>query len=239
MNDIWGQAIADYHYGNTNAMLLTETQYTEADELPVAHLFREFADMPLLEQQALDLCSGKVLDVGCGAGSHALYLQDNGMQVIGLDRSPGSIAVSKERGLKQTVCSALLDYKGERFDTLLMLMNGSGIFETVAKVPVYLEHLKTLLNPGGQILIDSSDLQYLFDRNEDGSIWVPAHRYYGELDFKVHYNGQSQEFPWLYLDPALFERLCKQTGWKFELLKEGEHYDYLARLSFDQPDTQP
>ena len=147
--------------------------------------------------------------------------------------------MSQERGVLKAVCSSLLEYKGESYDTILMLMNGSGIFETVDRVPEYLQHLKGLLKPGGQLLIDSSDLQYLFDRNPDGSIWVPADRYYGELDFTVHYKDHRHSFPWLYLDPALLERLCKKSGWNFQLLKEGEHFDYLARLSYGQPDNQP
>ena len=239
MNDIWGQAIADYHRGKTDGSLLTETQYTEPDEMAVSHLFRGFEAMPPLEQQALELCRGTVLDVGCGAGSHALYLQQKGLTVVGLDHSRAAIEVSQDRGVHQVVCSSLLDYRADGFDTILMLMNGSGIFETVDRVPYYLDHLKGLLNPGGQLLIDSSDLQYLFDRNPDGSIWVPADRYYGELDFTVHYEGESQSFPWLYLDPALLERLSSASGWNFELLKEGAHFDYLARLSFDQPDIRP
>jgi len=240
MNDIWGQAIADYHHGDTEARLITETQYTEADDLHVAHLFRSFETMPKLEQKALTLCSGKVLDVGCGAGSHALYLQKEGLEVVGLDHSHAAVKVSQERGLKEAVQSALLDYSGPTYDTILMLMNGSGIFESVERVTIYLAHLKTLLNHGGQVLIDSSDLQYLFDRNPDGSIWVPMDRYYGELDFTVSYKDfGSETFPWLYLDPSLFKELCERSGWKFELVENGEHFDYLARLSFDQPDNRP
>lgn len=238
MTDIWGQAIEDYYKGEQQAVIDTETQYTETDPMPVGHLFRKFSQMPDLEQAALDRCTGRVLDVGCGAGSHALHLQQQGLEVVGLDRSKGALTVAKARGVLELVEAVLLDYTAEPFDTILLLMNGTGIFETVDRVPTYLEHLKKLLKPGGQVLIDSSDLQYLFDRNPDGSIWVPADRYYGELDFTITYKDYpAQTFPWLYLDPRLFRELCEGSGWTFELLEEGANFDYLARLSYDPPNN--
>lgn len=239
MTDIWGQAIEDYYKGEQQAVIDTETQYTETDPMPVGHLFREFSQMPDLEQAALDRCTGRVLDVGCGAGSHALHLQQQGQKVVGLDRSKGALTVAKARGVLELVEADLLDYTAEAFDTILLLMNGTGIFETVDRVPTHLEHLKKLLKPSGQVLIDSSDLQYLFDRNPDGSIWVPADRYYGELDFTITYKDYpAQTFPWLYLDPKLFRALCERSGWTFELLEEGANFDYLARLSYDPPNNR-
>ncbi len=111
-------------------------------------------------------------------------------------------------------------------------MNGTGIFETVKKTTKYLQHLKSILKPNGQILIDSSDLQYMYDRNEDGSIWVPQERYYGELEFTMSYKGETTPtFPWLYLDESLFQRLAEAVEFNFEVLERGENFDYLARLS--------
>jgi len=134
--------------------------------------------------------------------------------------------------VQHAVHTALLDYQEAAFDTLLLLMNGTGIFGRLAAVPKYLEHLKQLMKPNGQIVIDSSDSQYMYDQNEDGSIWVPANCYYGELDFTLSYKGQQTEtFPWLYLDASLFRSLAEATGFSFEILTEGTHYDYLARLT--------
>ena len=110
-------------------------------------------------------------------------------------------------------------------------MNGTGIFARLEQVPGYLAHLRTLLNPGGQILVDGSDLQYMYDRTEEGAIWVPADRYYGELDFVISYKGQSTPpFPWLYLDDRLLKEYAIEAGFDFELLVRGENFDYLARL---------
>ena len=115
---------------------------------------------------------------------------------------------------------------------MIALMNGTGILQNMKKAPEILQHIKSLLAPGGQFLVDSSDLKYMYDTSVEGGIWVPADRYYGELDFIIKYKGvESEPFPWLYLDEVRFEELCKEIGLEFEVLVRGEHYDYLARIT--------
>ena len=232
MKDLFGQAILDFQTNNSLEDLQTETSISEADEMPVAYLFRAFNQMPLLEQTALELAKGKTLDVGCGSGSHSLYLQDKGLEVTAIDISAKAIAACQLRGLKHARVQNVLAIQNETFDTILLLMNGTGIFRTLEELPTYLQKLKSLLNPNGQILIDSSDLIYMYDENEDGSYSIPAEGYYGELTFTVSYKGQTEEpFPWLYLDYNTLQRAAQANGLQCELVTEGEHYDYLARLS--------
>src|SRR5690606_21671694 len=123
------------------------------------YLFRSYDEMPAIEQKALDLAKGNILDVGCGAGSHSLYLQEKGFDVLGIDTSEGAIEVCKLRGLQKAECIDFLTLDNKQFDTILLLMNGTGIFQNLDNTSKYLQHLKSLLNPKGQILIDSSDLQ--------------------------------------------------------------------------------
>lgn len=231
--DILGKALLDYFQGNYTEDIVTETNISEEDILPLPYFFRSFEEMPIIEQKALKLAKGKVLDVGCGAGSHALYLQQQGLDVIAIDLSPGAIEVCRLRGVKNAKVIDLLDVS-EQFDTLVLLMNGTGIFKTLENVPAYLLHLKTLLKPGGQILIDSSDIIYMFEEDEDGGIWVTGDKdYYGELTFTMRYKGESTEaFDWLYLHFDLLNALAQEAGLQCELIMEGNHYDYLARLSF-------
>mgnify|MGYP003110742000 CR=1 FL=1 len=232
MTDLLGKALQDYHNGNYTEDIITATSISEDDELPLPYLFRSFAEMPKLEQFALKKCRGNILDVGCGAGSHALWLQEKGVWVKAIDISAGAVKVAKARGVTNAKQANLLEISEEKFDTILLLMNGTGIFETVEKSAQYLQHLKNILNPKGQILIDSSDLQYMYDRNEDGSIWVPQERYYGELEFTMSYKGETTPtFPWLYLHEALFKQLAENNGFKIEILKRGSNYDYLAKLT--------
>jgi SAM-dependent methyltransferase len=241
MKDLFGKAILDFQSNNSPENLVTETNISEADEMSVNYLFRSFNEMPKLEKKALQLCKGKVLDVGCGAGSHTLYLQEKGFVVTAIDISENAIKACKLRGLKNARVQNILEVStytseselaNQKFDTILLLMNGSGIFRTLLETSRYLQKLKSLLNPNGQILIDSSDIIYMFDEEADGSYLVPADGYYGELTFTISYKGETEEsFPWLYLDYNTLQNAAHANGLQCELILEGEHFDYLARLT--------
>jgi SAM-dependent methyltransferase len=232
MLDIFGKAILDFQTNNSPENIITETNISEADEMDVAYLFRSYKEMPKLEKKALQLSKGKVLDVGCGAGSHSLYLQnDKSLEVTSIDISENAIQACQLRGLKNAKVQNVLDLENETFDTILLLMNGTGIFQTISQTSKYLQKLKTLLAPNGQLLIDSSDIIYMYDENEDGSFLVPADSYYGELTFTISYKNQTEEpFPWLYLDYNTLQNAAFANGFQCELIEEGNHFDYLARL---------
>lgn len=234
MKDLIGQAILDYQITQQPAVILTETDISEAEEMDVSYWFRSYKDMPELEQIALKQSKGKILDVGCGAGSHALYLQEKGLDVTAIDLSPKAIEACQLRGVQNTQCINILDLKDQQFDTLLLLMNGTGIFGRLIHITTYLTHLKKLLTDNGQILIDSSDLIYMFDEDEDGGKWIPMDNkdYYGELVFSVAYKGETEDaFPWLYLDYNTLQNAAHGSGLTCELVYEGENYEYLARLT--------
>ena len=231
MKDLFGKAILDFQTNNSPSALITETNISEADEMAVEYLFRSYNQMPNLEQKAIQLTKGKTLDVGCGAGSHALYLQEKGFEVMAIDISANAIKACELRGLKNVKVQNILDVENEKFDTILLLMNGTGIFGTLSETSKYLQKLKSLLNPNGQILIDSSDIIYMFDEEEDGSFSVPADRYYGELTFTISYKNKTEEpFPWLYLDYNTLQNAAHDNGLQCELILEGAHFDYLAKL---------
>jgi SAM-dependent methyltransferase len=231
MKDILGKALIDFWNKKYTEDIITTSNITEEDEMPLPYLFRRWKDMPELEQIALDNCKGKVLDIGCGSGSHSLELQKKNIEVIALDISKGACRVATARGVKKVINSDLKDYNSEKFDTLLLLMNGIGLAETIENLPSFLVKLKSLLNDKGQIILDSSDIAYMFE-GDDGSMWIDLGReYYGELTYEMHYKKQSSDkFDWLYIDFAKLQEIAKTVGLKCELIKEGEHYDYLARL---------
>lgn len=234
MKDLFGKAILDYQTNNNPENLITETTISDADEMSVAYLFREYNEMPKLEKKALQLAKGKVLDVGCGAGSHSLYLQNKkNTEVTSIDISTNAISACKLRGLKNVAVENILNYSSEnKFDTILLLMNGTGIFEKLNKISEYLKKLKSLLNDKGQILIDSSDIIYMFDQDDEGAYEIPANGYYGELQFDISYKGEKEtSFDWLYLDYNTLQNAAHANGLQCELILEGEHYDYLAKLS--------
>ena len=232
MKDLMGRAIWDYYYQENSEDLQTETSISELDDLPVSYLFRDYQEMNALEKKALDLSFGKVLDVGCGAGSHSLYLQnERKLEVTALDISPKSIEVCKARGVKNAICEDLLQFSEKDFDTVLLLMKGTGIFQSLEHIDQYLQKLKSLVAENGQILIDSTDILYMYDQDEDGGVLVPATGYYGELDYYLHYKGESElPMKWLYLDFDTLENAAIANGFKIQKIEQLED-SYLAQLT--------
>lgn len=231
-NDPMGAAIRDYQSKGKASRLRVLSSMFDEDEMPVGHLFRTFNQMPRLEQKALSMAKGRVLDIGAGAGCHALALQERGLEVKAIDISPLSCEVMKERGVKNAECVNLFNPQLQgKYDTLLLLMNGTGIAGKLNRLPMLLNRLKELLAEGGQILIDSSDLKYIYE-NEDGSMDIDLNApYYGEVDYQMQYkNVKGEPFDWLYTDPMLLASISKQCGLNCEIVEEGENYDFLARL---------
>jgi len=234
MKDIFGKAILDYQTNNDPQNLITETTISEEDEMSVAYLFRSFNEMPKIEKKALELSKGKTIDVGCGAGSHSLYLQNEcGLDITSIDISANAIKACELRGLKSAKVQDIMTLENEKFDTILLLMNGAGMCGKLKKVPNFLLKLKSLLNKNGQILLDSSDIIYMFDEDEDGGKWIPSDNdYYGEVVFNISYKGEKEKpFDWMYIDYNTLQNAAFANGLKCEMILEGEHFDYLARLT--------
>ena len=231
MKDLFGQALVDYQNGDYTEDIITSTNISDDDILPIPYLFRNYKEMPKIEQKALDLAYGDVLDVGCGAGSHSLYLQDKKkLNVKAIDISQGAIKVCFKRGIKDAQVIDVLEVT-EQFDTILLLMNGTGVFQKLDLVTKFLLHLKSLLKPKGQILIDSSDIMYMYEDEEGRQLIEDNDIYYGELEYYVAYKGEKEEpFNMLYLDFELLKKACFAVGLKCVMLTEGEHYDYLAKI---------
>ena len=233
IHDPMGAAIRDYHLRGKAARLRVMSSMFDEDEMPVDHLFRTFDNMPHLEQKALNMAYGKVLDIGAGAGCHALALQERGMDVKAIDISPLSCEVMKERGIKDVECVNLFCKQLQgKYDTQLLLMNCTGIAGKLCQLPALLNRLKELLSEEGQILIDSSDLKYIYE-NEEGSMDIDLNApYYGEVDYQMQYRDiKGEPFDWLYTDPMLLASVSKQCRLQCQIMEQGEHYDYLAKLT--------
>ena len=237
--DPMGAAIYDFHANGRAGVLKVFSSQFEDDEIPVADLFRSEEEMPQLEQTALELAEGSILDVGAGSGCHSLALMSMGKKVKAIDISPLSVSVMKDRGVDAVNVNLYDETFNESFDTVLMLMNGTGIIGNIDNIPAFFARMRQLLNPGGSILIDSSDLRYLFEE-EDGSLMIDlADDYYGLLDYRMQYVGavtpelegiSGDTFDWLYLDFDSLAFYAEENGFRAELIEEGGHYDYLARL---------
>jgi SAM-dependent methyltransferase len=228
-----GKAVHDYYRGITEDTILVKTDIAEDEVLSPAYFFRAFEQMPLQEQEALKRCKGSVLDVGAGAGAHSLWLKDLGLEVTSIDISPLSCETMRARGLTEVLCGDIYTLTDRKFDTILLLMNGAGVAQTLQGLPVLLDHLKNLLNPGGRILADSSDLLYLFtDENGDSWVDIASDTYYGEMEYQLSYkNIKGKKFPWLFVDPDTFCEYAERSGFRVVDQVKGVHYDYLVELA--------
>ena len=230
--DPMGAAIEEYfRTGRAGTLRVFSSQFDE-DEIPVEQLFRTLDEMPPLEQQALTLAGGKILDVGAGSGCHALALQAMNKEVTAIDISELSVEVMRQRGVSDARAVDLYDeHFVEQYDTILLLMNGSGIIGNIDGMERFFLRMKQLLAPGGCIYMDSSDLKYLFE-DEDGSYVIDiAGDYYGLVDFQMQYRQiKGAPFDWLYIDFDTLSYYAKQYGFSAQIVCEGEHYDYLAKL---------
>ena len=232
--DPMGRAIADYWKTKKTDRLRVFSPMFEEDEIPLQTLFRKYEDMPEIERKALDMAKGKTLDVGAGAGCHSLVLQEKGIDVTAIDISPLSVETMKERGVKKVFEQDFFLLEGQ-FDTILMLMNGIGIVGTLERMSEFFRQLDKILAPRGQVLCDSSDISYVFE-DENGMISIPNEMdYYGEHTFRMQYKDiVGESFDWLYINADTLRRQAAKNGYAVEVVAEGEHYDYLARITKNQ-----
>ncbi len=228
--DVFGEALKDQFTKPPAETLWVHNSYDEPEEMPVDVYFRGEDEMPELELTALAMCKGKVLDVGAGVGSHALILQKRGFNVTGMDISAPAVTIMKQRGLKQAIEGNILTYKEDTYDTLLFMMNGIGLTGSIAGLKAFLQHVKGLINPDGQLVFDSSDLSYLYQE-----IPFPLNGYYGEVSFRYEYKSiKGNWFKWVYVDQKTLIDIARQSGWDAEIVFEDDHDQYLARLTLSK-----
>ncbi len=227
-------AMEAYHRGKHDAVLVVYDDF-ERDEVPVSYFFRGSDQFPPLEHLALELCRGRVLDVGAGSGCHSLVLQDRGFEVTAIEILPALVRILRERGVRDVRTATWMDIEAEPFDTVLMMMNGLGLTETLPGLRRFFSEARRLVRPGGQVLADSTDVRMRLDveAGRTGALERPDGRYVGELHFQVEYEGRKGEpFPQLYVDAATLCRYAWEEDWDCEIVLDPDKYgNYLARLT--------
>jgi SAM-dependent methyltransferase len=227
MTDPFGQAIADFYYNTAPAKLWIHNKYGPKEEMPVAAYFRSFNDMPALEHTALKMCRGKILDIGAGAGSHALWLQEQQQDVTAVEISAQACEVMQKRGVQKIIQQDVFAYAEEKYDSLLLLMNGIGLTGTLSQLRSFLQHAAKLLQPGGQLIFDSSDVAYVYKNH-----FPDLKNYYGEIAYRYQYKGKKTDwFNWLYIDRLTLSSIAASEGWHNAFITEDENGQYLVRLT--------
>jgi SAM-dependent methyltransferase len=228
-----GAALRDYLSGDSGAEVIVRGEDGEEERVAAEVFFRGPGEFSALEEAALDLCGGRILDVGAGAGSHSLALQDRGLSVVALDLAEEAVEVMRRRGVHDVHRGDIFTWNGEEFDTLLLLMNGVGVVGTLAGLDRFLRLARHLLVPGGQVLLDSYDMRD--GEPVEGAADLPAHagpRYVGEMRFQLEYGGLCGPFyPWLFVDLPTLATRAAQAGFLCEGVWHEEEGHYLARLT--------
>lgn len=231
--DLLGRALKDFYLDKDSRIKLkVHSDCSGVENLPAEIFFRHYSNLPELERYALDLCQGRILDVGAGAGCHSLILQERGFEVTAVDVSGDAVEVMKDRGLERVIKVDIKTWKPpESFDTVLMLMNGIGLVDDLDGLKLFLEHLQELLTPQGQLLLDSTDFT-LFPKFIEtwAAIQAQRGRYFGEVEYQMEYQDQlSKAYSWLFVDQKTLEEYAWETGWFCQIIFE-EEGQYLARL---------
>jgi len=228
--DVLGHAISDYFHQVRGGRLWVHIRSAAMarefprEEMPVKYYFRSSAEMPELEWTALQHCRGRILDIGAGAGSHSVALQQLGQDVTALEISPLAADVIKARGVRHVLCRDFFALTDDiQYDTLLLMMNGIGLAGTLEGLQTFLRKARVLSRPGAILLFDSSDISYLYPHPSSPS------GYYGELLYEYEYRHRlSNPFPWLFIDPKTMNKFAAEAGWKMEILFEDKSNQYLA-----------
>ena len=226
MKDIFGKALLDFQHKTFDPPLLLHNEYGSPESISMERFFNDQDEFSALENFALEQASGRIVDIGAATGRHALYLQNLRHDITAMDISVSCGVLMKEIGLRKIIVEDIFNFNGQEFDTILMLMNGIGLAGNIEGLERLLTHFKNILNPAGQLLVDSSDISYLYK-----DIPLPTNKYFGELAFQYEYKNMiSDPINWLYIDQEKLMSISNSTGWSCQVIFEDETDAYLARL---------
>ncbi len=217
-------AFAAYRAGRSDAVVIMRTDVAEEERVPVHVFFRKVSEMGVVEQAALAGARGRVLDLGAGAGAHALPLVRSGLEVVAAEILSTARTALREGGVADVRSGGIETLEpGERFDTVLVLMNGLGLPGSLAGLDGFLSGLRTHLARGGQVLADSTD----------PTEWVGPgdSRYAGDVHMQLEFDGVAgPPFPFLFVDPVRLAAAARRVRMTAEIIASEPDGRYLARI---------
>lgn len=226
MKDLFGQAILDFQHKSFESPLLIHNEYGPPEIIPMDRFFNHDDEFCKLDFFAMAQVREHILDIGAATGRHALYLQNQGHDITAMDISESCGVVMRELGVMKIIIDDIFNFQGQAYDTIFMLMNGIGIAGSIEGLEKLLLHLKNMITPEGQLLVDSSDISYLYKDRP----W-PEDKYFGELSFQYEYKNMLGDlFHWLYLDQIKLVTIANSMGWTCQIISEDETDSFLARL---------
>ncbi|HPA14787.1 MAG TPA: class I SAM-dependent methyltransferase [Desulfobacterales bacterium] len=227
------QALYDFYNGDTSAKIVIHREDGLKEYHPISTYFLHPSNFSELDQTAIDLCRGSVLDIGAGAGRHSLALQALGFKVCAIDISPEAVDIMIKRGVKDARRADIFNFDEKPFDTLLMLMHGVGIAENLAGLDRLLNRTRRLVKPEGRILLDSFDLHRTNNPVNQAyqNFICRTGRYRGEIRFQFEYNGEKGPWmEWLQIDPQTLASHAMKARFCCKIVYKEKKGDYLAQL---------
>jgi SAM-dependent methyltransferase len=233
--DAYGQQLLAQYKSRTATTEIIERDDNYIDTGSEAGLyFLEYEQWSPLEHQAIALVKGRVLDIGCGAGRHSIYLQQKGFDVTGIDNSPGAIEVCKLRGLKNALVRPIAnvnEFGPNSFDTILMLGNNFGLFGDAKSAKLILEKLSRITSSDAQLIAGTRN-PYKTDSLEHleyHELNRQRGRMPGQIRMRVRYGKAVGEwFDYLFVSPEEMQEIVTDTAWQIkEFIGAGEP-NYIA-----------
>jgi 2-polyprenyl-3-methyl-5-hydroxy-6-metoxy-1,4-benzoquinol methylase len=225
--ELHGQAMLDYLKGEEDACCILRRDDGIAYPPIYAKQFFYPDGLPELDRIAVERCSGRVLDIGAGAGSHSLAIQDRGLDVTSIDISAKAVSVMSQRGCRDARVGDVFDSYSAPFDTVLVILN-IGIVQNLDGLARFLKQLGTLMTDQGQLITDSIDPR----NSEDHSYRkytqdkIAKGRYLGERTLRFEYKDQTSDwFEWMHIDPETLGHYVAQAGYSMKHLGvDGKRY---------------
>jgi SAM-dependent methyltransferase len=217
-DDLFGRVLMDAFTGQGDEYYVRrDDNFTTRDSSK--RYFRSWEALPEHHRCLLDHARGQVLDIGAGAGQHALLLQENGLAVTAIDASPRAVEVCRKRGVQdaRVMDAHKLELPVRSYDTVLLMGNTLGIAGTPDGLRALLRRLHRIVRPGGQILAEVNDYTATHEMiHLRYHQWNLARdRYPGSIRIRLEYQGAcSAEFDWLLIELADLKTICAETGWK-------------------------
>ncbi len=239
--DPMGEALQDFYFKGIGEQVWVFSDITEPESIDPFYLLRDWEQMPQVEQSALKLAEGDVLDIGAGGGAHASWLADQGLAVTALEISPGAVSVLNENQAYQTVHANVFDYQPSgRFDTILLLMNGVGLAGNLEGFQQLLRLLKKWLKAYGQVLLDSTDLRPLMGADVVEARKESDERYYGIVQYQMAYGGiLGTPFEWLFADWPTVKAYANEQGFEAQCHYYGTDHHWLGQFRLPSAKLNP
>ncbi|OYT65905.1 hypothetical protein B6U74_02330 [Candidatus Bathyarchaeota archaeon ex4484_205] len=231
--DAWGHIFMDYlKKGVGFEITERDDGYFDVTEGPRLY-FKKYANWGEHEKRAMKYVRGRVLDIGCGAGRHALYLQNRGLEVVGIDISPLAVEVCKLRGLRNAMVLSITQVSSKlgKFDTILMLGNNFGLFGSFRRARWLLRRFHAITTARGRIVAETRD-PYKTD-SPDHKAYHQWNRERGRMPGQVRLRVRYKKFvtPWfdyLMVSKREMEEILRNTGWYVSQFIDGEKGMYIA-----------